>query len=83
MAGAGLATPRRGTGTRPLRACLRRAAAARYIEFLKVGDSIYPLEAWRQAGVDMMSPEPIERAYATLAEMIDQMEAIIVEKEIP
>jgi oligoendopeptidase F len=52
-------------------------AAARYIEFLKTGDSMYPLDAWRLAGVDMTSPEPVEQAYATLAELINQLEAIV------
>jgi oligoendopeptidase F len=50
-------------------------AAARYREFLTVGDSIYPLDAWRLAGVDMASPEPVERAYVVLSEMIDRLEA--------
>jgi oligoendopeptidase F len=52
-------------------------AAARYIDFLKTGDSKYPLDAWRRAGVDMTSPEPVEQAYATLAELIDQLEMIV------
>ncbi|HEY7833440.1 MAG TPA: M3 family metallopeptidase [Ktedonobacterales bacterium] len=56
--------------------------AARYIEFLKVGDSIDPLDAWRLAGVDMAAPEPIDRAYAALASMIDRLEAILA-KEPP
>jgi len=52
-------------------------AAARYIEFLKAGDSIYPLDAWRLAGVDMTSPDPVEKAYAMIAELVDQLEAIV------
>lgn len=57
-------------------------AAARYIEFLKAGDSIDPLDVWRLAGVDMASPEPLERAYAALAGMIDRLEAIIHAKPL-
>lgn len=53
------------------------SAAARYIAFLKVGDSIDPLDAWRLAGVDMTLPEPMERAYAALAGMIDRLELIV------
>jgi oligoendopeptidase F len=52
-------------------------AAERYIAFLKTGDSIDPLDAWRLAGVDMTAREPMERAYAALAAMIDQLEAIV------
>jgi oligoendopeptidase F len=52
-------------------------AAARYLAFLKAGDSIDPLDAWRLAGVDMASPEPVERAYAALAGMIDRLEAVV------
>jgi oligoendopeptidase F len=52
-------------------------AAARYIEFLKAGDSIDPLDAWRLAGVDMTSPEPIERAYMVLESMIARLEATV------
>jgi len=52
-------------------------AAARYIAFLKAGDSIDPLDAWRLAGVDMATPEPVERAYAALAAMVDRLETIM------
>jgi oligoendopeptidase F len=52
-------------------------AAARYRTFLSAGDSIFPLDAWRLAGVDMASPEPLERVYAVLAEMVDRLEAAI------
>jgi oligoendopeptidase F len=58
-------------------------AAARYREFLAAGDSIYPLDAWRLAGVDMASPEPLERAYAALSEMIDRLEATIDARTAP
>jgi oligoendopeptidase F len=52
-------------------------AAARYLAFLKGGDSVYPLEAWRLAGVDMNAPEPIERAFGVLAEMVDRLDALV------
>jgi oligoendopeptidase F len=54
-------------------------AATRYIAFLKAGDSVYPLDAWRLAGVDMTSPEPLERAHAVLAGLIDRLEALVGE----
>jgi oligoendopeptidase F len=52
-------------------------AAVRYIDFLKVGDAIDPLEAWRLAGVDMTSATAQEQGYALLAEMIDTLEGIV------
>ena len=60
---------------RAFRGCL--AGVTRYIEFLKAGDSIAPLDAWRLAGVEMASPAPVERAYAVLDGMIIRLEAIL------
>jgi oligoendopeptidase F len=57
-----------------------KPAAAHYIDFLKVGDSINPLDAWRLAGVDMASPTPVEQAYGVLEEMIDTLEALLWSK---
>jgi oligoendopeptidase F len=48
-----------------------------YIEFLKSGGSRYPLEALRLAGVDMNSPEPIEKALSTFASLIDRLQAYL------
>jgi oligoendopeptidase F len=55
------------------------SAAVRYIEFLKAGDSVYPLDAWQLAGVNMTSPEPLARAHTVLGEMIDRLEALVGE----
>ncbi len=54
-----------------------KPAAERYINFLKVGDAIDPLDAWRLAGVDMASAGAQEQGYAVLAEMIDTLEGIV------
>jgi oligoendopeptidase F len=51
--------------------------ADRYLAFLKAGDSVYPLDAWRLAGIDMSSPEPIDRAFRALEEMIDRLDALV------
>jgi oligoendopeptidase F len=55
----------------------RPDAATRYLAFLKAGDSIYPLDAWRLAGVDMSAPEPVNRAFGVLEEMIDRLDALV------
>jgi len=51
--------------------------AGRYLEFLKAGSSRYPLDALRLTGIDMTSPEPIERAFQVLAGMIDRLEQLL------
>jgi oligoendopeptidase F len=52
-------------------------AAKRYMEFLKAGDSLYPLEALKIAGIDMTRPEPLERGFAVLEGMVDEFEALV------
>jgi oligoendopeptidase F len=52
-------------------------AATRYLEFLKAGDSIYPLDAWRLAGIDMSAPGPIGRAFGLLENMIDRLDTLV------
>ena len=54
---------------------LREGAPARerYLQFLRSGDSDYPLELLRQAGVDMESPEPIRAGLEVFNKLVDQM----------
>jgi oligoendopeptidase F len=52
-------------------------AAKRYLDFLKAGASVYPLDALKIAGIDMNSPEPVERGFAVLKSMVDELEALI------
>jgi oligoendopeptidase F len=52
-------------------------AAGRYLDFLKAGGSRYPLDAMALAGVDLASPEPVERAFAILAGLVDRLEGLI------
>jgi oligoendopeptidase F len=51
-------------------------AIASYLAFLKSAGSMYPLEGLRAAGVDMMSPEPVHAAFATLARMVTRLEEL-------
>jgi oligoendopeptidase F len=53
------------------------AAVARYLAFLGSGSSLPPIEALRRAGVDMLSPEPVASAFATLAALIERLEALV------
>jgi oligoendopeptidase F len=52
------------------------SAVESYLAFLKSGGSMYPLDGLRLAGVDMTSPEPVEAAFATLAEMVTRLEEL-------
>jgi oligoendopeptidase F len=53
----------------------------RYLGFLKSGGSRYPLDTLRLAGVDMTSPEPVERTFQILAEYVDQLEGLLAYRE--
>jgi oligoendopeptidase F len=52
-------------------------AAGRYLDFLKSGSSHYPLDALRQAGVDLTRPEPVEAAFEALAGLVDRLETLV------
>ncbi len=52
-------------------------AAKRYLDFLKAGSSRYPLDVLRHAGVDLSSPEPVQRAFATLEGYVAQLETLV------
>jgi oligoendopeptidase F len=48
-------------------------AVPKYLEFLKSGDSDYPLNLLRKAGVDMESPEPVRDALKVFEKLLNQM----------
>ena len=50
--------------------------AQKYIDFLKSGGSVYPLEALQTAGVDLTTTEPVEKAFNVLAGLVDRLEAL-------
>ena len=52
-------------------------AAERYLNFLKAGGSLYPLDALKLAGIDMTSAEPIQRAFGVLSGMVDKLEELV------
>ena len=51
-------------------------AVERYLEFLSAGDSVYPLDGLRHAGVDLNSPEPVEEAFLVLTSLVDRIEEL-------
>lgn len=48
-------------------------AADRYLRFLHAGSSVSPTAAFELAGVDMTTPEPVEKAFAALSVHIDRL----------
>ena len=54
-----------------------KPAADKYIEFLKTGESDYPIELLKIAGVDMSTPEPIEKAMDTFNSLLDEFEKLV------
>ena len=52
-------------------------AVERYLDFLKAGGSTYPLDALHTAGVDMTNPEPVQKAFSVLADIVDRLEILI------
>lgn len=58
---------------------LKEGPAARdaYIEFLKTGESDYPIELLKIAGVDMGKPEPIIQAMDAFEKLIVEIEKLV------
>ncbi len=54
------------------------AAAEAYLNFLKAGGSLYPMDALKLAGVDMATPAPVEAAFDVLAGIVDRLEKLVV-----
>ncbi|ELZ11047.1 oligoendopeptidase F [Halovivax asiaticus JCM 14624] len=52
-------------------------AADDYLEFLRLGSREYPLDLLEIAGVDMRSPEPVERAIDRYADRLDELADIV------
>ncbi|MGE5557856.1 MAG: oligoendopeptidase F [Bacillota bacterium] len=51
-------------------------AVEAYISFLSSGSKDYPLELLREAGVDMTSPEPIQKALNVFADLVRELESL-------
>jgi oligoendopeptidase F len=50
----------------------------RYLAFLASGGSRYPIDSLRLAGADMTSGEPVLRALATFADLLDRFEQLML-----
>jgi oligoendopeptidase F len=54
----------------------KKDAVENYLNFLKSGGSMYTMDLFNLAGVDMTSPEPVISAFKGLADMVDQLEEL-------
>ena len=52
-------------------------AVERYLQFLKGGCSTDPISLLKMAGVDMTTPEPVDRALEYFARLLDEMEELM------
>ncbi|MDB5077337.1 MAG: oligoendopeptidase [Chloroflexi bacterium] len=52
-------------------------AVDRYLAFLKAGSSGFPLDVLKAAGVDLTSPEPVERTFGELSKLVDRLEKLV------
>jgi len=50
-----------------------------YKQFLSTGSSKYPVQILKDAGVDMTTPEPIDRTIKLFGELVDEMERLLDE----
>jgi oligoendopeptidase F len=56
---------------------VNQASAKRYLDFLKTGSAMYPLDALKMTGVDMTQPEPLDRAFKVLERFVDRLERLV------
>jgi len=54
-----------------------KPAVERYLSFLSSGGSDYSINVLKKAGVDMTSPEPVQKALDVFASLLDQMEQMV------
>jgi oligoendopeptidase F len=49
----------------------------RYLDFLKAGSAMYPLDALKMTGIDMTQPEPLDRAFQVLERIVDRLAQLV------
>ncbi|MFA1818935.1 oligoendopeptidase F [Virgibacillus oceani] len=55
----------------------KEGAVDRYLDFLKAGNSEYPIDVLKKAGVDMTSKQPIIDALDVFGQKVDEMEKLL------
>ena len=49
----------------------------RYLRFLSLGGSKYPLDQLKEAGVDLTTPQPVAAAMARFKELVEELDALV------
>ncbi len=57
----------------------KKGATARYLNYLASGSSKHPVELLQDAGVDMTTPEPIEKFIEYFTALVDELDALTQE----
>jgi len=52
-------------------------AVERYLQFLKSGSSDYPIQLLQKAGVDLLTPQPVEDALRYFGKLLDELEDLV------
>jgi len=52
-------------------------AVTKYLEFLRAGGSQFPLDILKRAGVDLTTPEPIEKTFGVMAQYVNRLEQLL------
>jgi oligoendopeptidase F len=60
--------------------CGEEGAAERYLQFLSAGGSRYPLDALALAGIDMRTPDAMDRAFTVMERFVDRLEELMGRK---
>jgi len=53
-------------------------AVERYLDFLHCGGALYPLDALQRAGVDLSTAQPVDAAFAVLADYVTRLEQLLL-----
>ncbi len=49
----------------------------RYLQFLRTGSSLYPLDALKLTGLDLTQPEPMDRAFKVLEGFVERLDGLV------
>lgn len=52
-------------------------AVENYLDFLKAGSSLFPIDALKMAGVDLTKPDSVMETFQILAGMVDKLEELL------
>ncbi|WP_027480464.1 M3 family oligoendopeptidase [Deinococcus pimensis] len=59
----------------------KEGAVEGYLAFLRAGSSLSSLDALKLAGVDLTTPEPIERGFEALSALVNRLEGLVEARE--